>query len=255
MRDNRLVGKISNLIQRLLYGSIAGPTAAIVLALSFQGAGAVSVQQTLGSDLGGCSPCGCCPDGFTSLLTGNTLAAWHVSRSSSHGSTPDWHLENGTLIGRQQPPGKGGILLSNRRYRDVEVYLELRPDYGCDGGLFFRSDEHGRAYQVMIDYLPGGNIGGVYGEGLDDVDATSSDEWRQYWKPDAWNILRARIEGVAPHIQVWLNDHRITDWTDTANHAPGGATTGMIGLQVHGGSRWIPGGVHRFRAVAVKELP
>jgi hypothetical protein len=137
----------------------------------------------------------------------------------------------------------------------VEVYLELRPDYGCDGGLFLRSDEHGSAYQVMIDYLPGGNIGGIYGEGLDEVAGTSSDQWRRYWKSDAWNTLRARIEGAVPHIQVWLNGHRITDWTDTSNHASGGATTGMIGLQVHGGDRWTPGGVHRFRAVAVKELP
>jgi len=28
----------------------------------------------------------------------------------------------------------------------------------------------------------------------------------------------------------------------------------MIGLQVHGGGRWKEGGVHRFRAIAVKAL-
>jgi hypothetical protein len=195
------------------------------------------------------------PAGFTSLLDGQKLAAWHVSKTNSHGSTPDWHIDGGSLIGAQNPAGKGGILLTNQRYGDVEVYLELMPDYGCDGGLFLRSDEAGNAYQVMLDYLPGGSMGGIYGEGLKDVTRTPSDGWQQHWKADTWNTLRARIENAVPHIQVWLNEHQITDWTDTANHATGGSATGMIALQVHAGDRWKPGGVHRFRAVAVKELP
>ena len=44
------------------------------------------------------------------------------------------------------------------------------PDYllvGCDGGLFLRSNEKGQAYQVMLDYLEGGSVGGVYGERLE----------------------------------------------------------------------------------------
>jgi hypothetical protein len=195
------------------------------------------------------------PAGFVSLLDGQKLTAWHVSKTNSHGSTPDWHIDGGSLIGAQHPAGKGGILLTNRRYGNVEVYLELKPDYGCDGGLFFRSDEAGNAYQVMLDYVPGGSMGGIYGEGLKDVTGTPADAWQQYWKTNTWNTLRARIEGAVPHIQVWLNEHQITDWTDTANHATGGSVTGMIALQVHAGDRWKPGGVHRFRAVAVRELP
>src|SRR5262245_36801509 len=109
MRDNRLVERQSDPIRPpgLIY--IAGATVTTLLALSFHAAaGAASALQI--------------PDGFTSLLAGNNLAAWHVSRSSSHGSSPDWHLENETLIGGQRPPGKGGVLLTNRRYGDVEVY-------------------------------------------------------------------------------------------------------------------------------------
>jgi hypothetical protein len=53
-----------------------------------------------------------------------------------------------------------------------------------------------------------------------------------------------------------MNGVKITDWTDTANHAAEGAEDGMIALQVHGGGRWLKtGGFHRFRNVAIKELP
>ena len=192
--------------------------------------------------------------GVTSIFNGRDLAGWHVSTTSSHGSTPDFHVENGVLIGAQRPRGKGGLLVSDRIYGNVEVSLEVQPDFGCDGGLFLRSDEHGRAYQVMLDYVDGGNIGGIYGEGLENVIGSSSDAWKDIWKKDQWNTIRARIEGATPHIEVWLNDQKITDWTDTANHAAGGATSGKIALQVHSGDRWKAGGVHRFRAIAVREL-
>jgi hypothetical protein len=110
---------------------------------------------------------------------------------------------------------------------------------------------------VMIDYLDGGVVGGVYGEGLQGLPTGRQGllpYWRDVWKA-GWNHLRARIEGDVPHLQVWLNGIKITDWQDSANHLPGGAVDGMIALQVHGGNRWIPGSQHRFRNVVVRELP
>jgi hypothetical protein len=74
------------------------------------------------------------------------------------------------------------------------------------------------------------------------------------WRPGEWNHLRVRIEGTIPRITVWINGTMITDWTDTANHAVGGAVNGAIGLQVHGGSRWLRGGRIRFRNITVREL-
>ena len=106
---------------------------------------------------------------------------------------------------------------------------------------------------MLIDYLDGGAIGGIYGEGLKGVHG-SIPNWREVWKQNQWNELRARIEGDVPHIQVWLNGIKINDWRDTENHLPGGVAEGMIALQVHGGNRWVPGGKHRFRNIAVREL-
>ena len=49
-------------------------------------------------------------------------------------------------------------------------------------------------------------------------------------KREAWNSIRARIEGDVPHITVWINDQLVNDYTDTANHAAEGATDGMIAI-------------------------
>jgi len=153
----------------------------------------------------------------------------------------------------QDREGNGGILLTDRKYRNFEIYLEMQPDFGCDSGLFLRSSEKGEAYQVMLDYLPKGNMGGIYGERLEGVKGTRGD-WEKAWKKDEWNSLRARIEGAAPHITVWINGVQVTDWTDTANHAAGGAEDGMIALQIHGGARCSPGKYHRFRNIGIREL-
>jgi hypothetical protein len=194
------------------------------------------------------------PRGFQPIFNRRDLSGWHISQTNHHGTTPNWKVEKGVLMGAQNPPGKGGILLTDKRYRNFEVYLELRPDFGCDGGLFLRSNEAGQAYQVMLDYLERGNVGGVYGERLQDVKGAPAADWKKYWKENDWNSLRAKIEGDVPHIQVWMNGNQITDWTDTANHAADGATDGMIAVQVHAGNRWKEGGWHRFRVIAVREL-
>ena len=199
------------------------------------------------------------PEGFTEIFNGRDLSGWHVSKTNHHGTTPEFRVIDGVIVGGQNPPGKGGILLTDRKYKNVEVFLEIKPDWGCDGGLFLRASEAGEAYQVMLDYLPGGNMGGVYGERLQGVTAKASQAWQSFWKREEWNTVRARIEGDVPHITVWINGQQVTDYTDTANHAAGGATDGMLAIQMHFSNektpRWVPGGFWRWRTIAVKELP
>jgi lysophospholipase L1-like esterase len=190
---------------------------------------------------------------FHSVFNGQDLSGWHISQVNHHGKTEGWKLQNGAITGTQDKPGNGGILLTDRKYKNFEVSLELNPDYGCDSGLFLRSNEKGEAYQVLLDYLDGGAIGGIYGEGLKGVQGFIP-RWQEVWKSGTWNQLRARIEGDVPHVQVWLNGVKVTDWRDSENHLPDRAVDGMIAVQVHGGTRWIPGGQHRFRNIQVREL-
>lgn len=219
------------------------------------------------------------PEGFTPIFNGRDLTGWHVSKTNHHGTTPDYRVVHGVIVGTQNPRdkdgvGKGGILLTDKKYKNVEVYMEVKPDWGCDSGLFLRSTEKGEAYQVTLDYLAGGMMGGIYGENLQGVvwgpaNATPDERaalqkkrqetWQKAWKREEWNSVRARIEGDVPHITVWINGQLVTDFTDTANHAIGGATDGMLAIQMHFTdakvNRWVDAGFWRWRIIAVKELP
>lgn len=193
---------------------------------------------------------------------------WHISEVNHHGNTKAWKWDGKELSVTQDSPGNGGIILTDKTYKNVEISLEIKPDFGCDGGIFVWSNEKGEAYQIMLDYLEGGVVGGIYGERLPEVNDPNNPgkgtrinrEWQQYWKKDAWNALRIRIEGDIPHIQVWMNGTKITDWTDSVNHAKTGMAGGMIALQAHRtdpaakSQRWIPGGYHRYRNIQIKEL-
>jgi hypothetical protein len=218
--------------------------------------------------------------GFVSLFDGRTLNGWHVSaqtghsRASGNKSGGRWVVENGAVIGSQDVPGNGGIILTDKPYGDFEVALEMNNDYGPDSGLFLRSNERGQAYQAMIDYHPGGNLMGVYGEGLSGgihlrnfdlldtpdkiqvkADAAyplsiKAEDWPKLWRHGRWNELRARITGNPPTIHTWINGTKIVEFTDREKRHP---DTGSIALQVHGGGDFTKQYV-RYRGMRVKEL-
>ncbi len=194
------------------------------------------------------------PEGFRPIFNGRNLAGWHMSLTNHHGDTKEWRVYDGALVGKQDRKGNGGVLLTDETFGDFEVYVEVKPDFGCDGGLFLRSSGSGQAYQIMLDYLQGGNVGGIFGEGLGGIPHELSEGWEKAWKKDEWNALRARIQGAVPHIEVWLNGTQIADFRDTENRLPSGSVAGSIAVQVHGGDRCSPGLEHRFRNIAVRKL-
>jgi hypothetical protein len=217
--------------------------------------------------------------GFVSIFDGRTLSGWHVSaqtghsRASKNKSGGRWVVEKGAIVGSQDIPGNGGIVLTDKSYGDFEVALEMNNDFVPDSGLFLRSNERGQAYQYMIDYHPNGNLAGVYGEGLsggvhrrnfdflDEVTKIKEDpcpfplpvkpaEWPEFWKHGQWNELRARIVGNPPKIVTWINGVRFMEFEDTEKRH---ADAGGIALQVHGGGNLTKHFV-RYRDIRVKAL-
>jgi hypothetical protein len=126
---------------------------------------------------------------FVSLFDGATLAGWHavprLPMPAGPGQpAPDpqsdayrraaatsgrWSVENGAIVGRQDPPGSGlgGYLLSDAVYGDFELVFEARPDWPADTGVLVRATAVGsQGYQILIDHRRSGNIGGFYGNGI-----------------------------------------------------------------------------------------
>ena len=112
------------------------------------------------------------PEGFTPIFNGQNLTGWHASPTNHHGVTPDFRVIHGAIVGTQSPFGDGGILLTDKSYKNFDLYMEVRPDYGCDSGMFFRSTESGHAYQITMDYLPGGSMGRLITETINGVGGT-----------------------------------------------------------------------------------
>jgi len=187
-----------------------------------------------------------------SLFDGKTLGGWRVSSKTGHGDGGKWEVVAGAIEGDQDSPGSGGILLSEDQFGDFELELEINPDWGVCSGIFLRSSEEGKCYQVMVDYHEDGNIGGIYGEGIGGFRQDFLN-YLDHYKKGEWNQIRIRMEENPPHIQVWINGHKGTDWQgEDATLRP---DEGHVALQVHGGDGWPKDHKTRFRNIHIQNLP
>ncbi len=218
-------------------------------------------------------------DGFVSIFDGKSLDGWKISAKTGHSaksknkSGGKWVVEGGAIVGSQDVPENGGIIITEKEYGDFEVVLEMKNDFGPDSGLFLRSTDTGKCYQAMIDYHANGNLMGIYGEGIGgkphirnfDFGAKvteikikdapfkcpiEAEKWSDFWKHGEWNELRARIEGNPPTITTWIKGVKFMEYTDTEKRL---GDKGGIALQVHGGGDFTKEFV-RYRNIRVKEL-
>lgn len=205
------------------------------------------------------------PDGFTPLFNGRDTRGWHWSRTVHHGTTALAQVEQGLLVLKPHPFGQGGLFLTDKTYRDFELSLDCQPDPGYNSGIFLRSSEGGSAYQVEL--VRPGNAGALLGEQMKlsppqyvgpRVDVNT------VWNDGAWNNMRVRMEGEAPHMTLWINGTKLWEVTMPQNDQIGGLYGGMIGLQLHwsatytaaagGSGSGLPWSVQRFRNIGIKEL-
>lgn len=126
---------------------------------------------------------------YTSLFDGKTLHGWYAAprvpiaqypggpepdRTTERykralGNTGRWTVEDGVIVGGQEPPGSGigAFLLSEGTYGDFELDLEAKPDWPVDTGIYIRAHRNGSpAFQVLLDHRKSGGIGGFYGNGI-----------------------------------------------------------------------------------------
>jgi len=218
--------------------------------------------------------------GFVPLFDGKTLKGWHASGKTGHShasknqSGGRWVVENSAIVGSQDIPGNGGIIITDEAFGDFEIALEMNNDFGPDSGLFLRSTEDGKAWQAMIDYHADGNLMGIYGEGIGGKPSVRNysfgskvteikpdtnspvalpvlpESWPHFWRHGQWNELRARIVNNPPTITTWINGVKFMEWSEKEVRHP---ATGGIALQVHGGGDHTKEFV-RYRNIRLKRL-
>ncbi|MDQ8196939.1 DUF1080 domain-containing protein [Pelagicoccus enzymogenes] len=177
-----------------------------------------------------------------SLFDGSTLAGWHIMQVSEkdpyYATDENFYVEDGAIVCRQLDNQKGGLLLTDATFIDFELKLEFMSDWGCDSGVFIRCTDRGEGIQIMNDYLPGGNVGNLFGQGTggylsrpiqleeesgrivarDSYDGEEIDgllysigaaAWNQVWKEGEWNALKIRCVGAEPRITTWVNGVKV----------------------------------------------
>lgn len=207
------------------------------------------------------------PEGFKSIFNGKDLKGWHVSRTTHQGTTPNFHVKEGVLVVTQQPYGQGGVLLTDKKYKNFELYMEVKIDSFTNGGIFIRSTESGVAYQIELDEIAK-STGNLYGERMGVSKPMEAKKLSEVWKPGEWNSFRLRMTGDIPHLTLWINGMEMWDVTQPKNDFINEATEGMIGLQSHWTAlysssagkwehlnSWVPGAKHQYRNMGIKELP
>lgn len=200
--------------------------------------------------------------GFETLFAGTSLAGWKpddafsIARKEPPGG--QWQVEDGAIVGTVDAAGRGGFLRSDRSFTNFILRMQVKLDYPIDSGVFMRVGPTGRSSQVMLDYVPGGEIGAIYVPFERSVFRNPGGILALH--KEGWNDLEIRMEGEPARIRVWLNDRLITDFQHTKETNKGVPASGAIAFQASPpsprASESAPavGSVH-FRNIRIKELP
>lgn len=205
----------------------------------------ISVQKEAGQDWEN--------KGFIEIFNKRNLEGWRKLTEYSE-DFGHWEVENGVLTGSQYPEGKGGLLVTEKKYKNFELYAEVKADYPVDSGLFLRVQPSVLSYQITIDYRPDGEVGAIYcplGGGF----LLHYPEGKEIWKKDSYNQVLVSIKGQPPFIKVNINGKDMIEFQDESKDGKYRVPEeGFIGVQVHPGESWGKGNRIYFREIWVKPL-
>lgn len=221
---------------------------------------------------------------WESLFDGKTSRAGaRTRRRSGMGPGESGRLKRESSPGNRVLPGSGngGILLTDRKFKNFEVQIDLKPDWGICSGFFVRSNDKGQCIQMMVDYHDAGNVGHIYGEGtggfnnrpyeifgkyddkmnllaleakpngvkVPEAFSITPEEWVKTWKINDWNTAKVRVVGSPPVITTWINGTKVSEFNGKTYDGPQYdkakvseiTAEGSIAVQVHGGKSWPAG--------------
>ena len=193
-------------------------------------------------------------EGFVSLFNGKDLTGWKRHEGlPGHGLAGKWMVEDGAIVGVQEPPGKGGFLSTLGKYQDFELRLETKIDWPFDSGVFLRVGTDGKSHQVTLDYRPGGQIGGIYLPWTQGF-VHHCPEGVKHFRKDQWNHIKIICQGEPAQIRVWVNGVLITNFQHTAETTSGVGQEGTICLQIHPGAEGYEKSRAMFRNIFIREI-
>lgn len=190
-------------------------------------------------------------EGFTPIFDGKTLEGWHImNRPPEHdyyATEENFFVKDGAITCFQvQPKQNGGLIFTDKEYGDFELSVDFKSDWGCDSGIFIRTNSRGQGIQILNDFITGGSIGFIYGQGtgsyfttpvtmqseeladgstkyfaIDKYDGEAIDglvysisapEFNEIYKPGEFNTMKIRCVGTEPMITTWVNGTKVMEF-------------------------------------------
>ena len=182
------------------------------------------------------------------LFDGKTLAGWE-------GDEKTWKVEDGAITGGSLDTvvPRNEFLCTTKTYEDFElkVTFKLTGDKAkANAGVQFRTKRIPKHHEVSGYQADAGQDywGALYDESRRNkvLAKPAKEVVEKLVKHDDWNEYVIRCEG--PRIRLWLNGTLTVDYTEKDETVE---TSGIIGLQIHGGAK----AKAQYKNITVEELP
>ena len=170
---------------------------------------------------------------YTSIFDGKTLKGW-----TQLNGTATYRVEEGVIIGKTKEGSPNSFLCSDKLYDNFDLKFDVKVDNGLNSGVQVRSQTkdgpkgrvNGPQIEIESSGKNGAESGYIYGEAAGGW-MTPKEKLipHKHFKDEQWNTYRVLAQG--PRIQVWINDHQISDLTHEEKFKS--HPKGFIGLQVH----------------------
>lgn len=201
-------------------------------------------------------------EGWELLFDGKNMDNW---RGYKMDAVQGWAIEEHGMKALGLPDGKGGDIITKKKYADFDLRLEFKIGELSNSGIFFHvieGDEYGTVYMTGPEYQLLDDVGFPESGPLYDTGANYDvhpPKFGQVKTLDEWNTARIVVKGA--HVEHYLNGRKVVEydmWTDEWNEmknkskwktAEGYAKykEGHIALQDHGGTC-------NFRNIKIKSL-
>jgi hypothetical protein len=161
--------------------------------------------------------------GWQPLFNGKDLAGWT-------GDAALWRVEDGVVIGRADKLKRNSYLVSEARYADFELELDVKlAGANANSGVQYRSAIDPKkpdpvGYQADMGQTYWGSIY-VTDKRFGLLAGARPEVWKAALKPDDWNRYVVRVEGDRHRIQI--------NGVTTVEAQDGAHRDGILAIQLH----------------------
>ncbi len=166
------------------------------------------------------------PPALAALFNGQDFSGWVVPNPNLN-----WRVESGLLVGESEETLSGSLLWTEKVYGDFVLELEGRfSGAEIDTGVRIRfapslEMQIGVSRSLKVD-MTGSILTDGFGHPTRYPESGRARNWSEHYRPGEWNTFR--IEARGSTFTVWINGHRVSQYTDERHAQPS-----RIGLQFH----------------------